>query len=127
MYVPVHCQIHSKCKYTYVYNTYIRSSSFVYILIFADTLILHNCDVTSPSIGNIIISCDSSHEILVTVLLDCNNVILTSNGYSPLTVRGLDPGVRYIIIINVFDGNRVVLSDERVAKIITVIHTTSSM
>ena len=88
----------------------------------ADTFILQNCDVTSPSTGTIRVSCDLSHQIQVTVLCTdkCNNVIVTSNGYNPLTVRGLDPGKRYTVTINVFDGNQVLLNNERVTKTITV-------
>ena len=78
--------------------------------------------MTSPSTGTIRISCDSSQQIQVTVLCadECNNLIVTSNGYSPLTVRGLDPGKRYIVTINLFDGNQVVLNNERVTKTIRV-------
>ena len=78
--------------------------------------------MTSPSTGTIRISCDSSHQIQVSVLCadKCNNFIVTSNGYSPLTVRGLDPGERYTVTINVFDGNQVVLNDERVTTAIGV-------
>ena len=46
--------------------------------------------------------------------------MVTSNGSSPLTVRGLDPGMMYSVIINVFDGNQVVLSNQTVTKTITV-------
>ena len=49
---------------------------------------------------------------------------MTSNGYSPLTVRELDPGKRYTVTINVFDGNQVVLNDKRITKTITVRSTT---
>ena len=45
---------------------------------------------------------------------------MTSSGSSPLTVTGLDPGVTYSVIINVFDGNQVVLRHETVAKLIMV-------
>ena len=45
---------------------------------------------------------------------------MTSNGYSPLTVTGLDPGIMYTVIINVFDGNKVVLTDQIVMRKITV-------
>ena len=94
----------------------------------ADTFILQNCDVTSLSIGTIRVSCDSSHQIQVTALCidECNNFIVSTNGYSPLTVTGLDPGVRYTVTINVFDGNQVVLNNERVLKVITVLNTTPS-
>ena len=104
-------------------------SSHYHCFLLADTFILQNCDVTSPSTGTIRVSCDSSHQIQVTALCadECNDFIVTSNGYSPLTVRGLDPGKRYSVAIHVFDGNRVVLNGERVTKAITVINTTSSM
>ena len=45
---------------------------------------------------------------------------MISNGYSPLTMRGLDPGIMYSVIINVFDTNRVVVKDETVTKTVTV-------
>ena len=78
--------------------------------------------MTSPSIGTIRVSCDSSHQILVTLTRTniCNNPIMTSNGSSPLTVTGLDPGITYSVIINVFNGNQVVLRDYRVMSNITV-------
>ena len=78
--------------------------------------------MTSPSVGTIRASCDSSHQIQVTALCasDCNNILENSNGYSPLIVTGLDPGKRYSVAIHVFDGNRVVLNDQRVTKTITV-------
>ena len=46
--------------------------------------------------------------------------MVTSNGSSPLTVRGLDPGMMYSVMINVFDGNQVVLSNQTVNQSITV-------
>ena len=52
--------------------------------------------------------------------------MVTSNGSSPLTVRGLDPGMIYSVMINVFDGNQVVLRGRVVRKSITVINTTTS-
>ena len=78
--------------------------------------------MTSPSTGTITVSCDSSHQILATLTCtnNCSNPMVTSNGSSPLTVRGLDPGMMYSVIINVFDGNQVVLSDQKVTKTITV-------
>ena len=77
--------------------------------------------MTSPSIGTIRVSCNSSHQILVTLTRtnDCN-AMMTSNGYSPLNVIGLDPGIMYTVIINVFDGNQVVLRDQTVMRTITV-------
>ena len=85
--------------------------------------------MTSPSFGTIRVSCDSPLQIQVTVLCtdECNNFIVTSNGYSPLTVRGLDPGKRYSVTINVFDGNQVVLNDKRVTKVITVKNSESKI
>ena len=50
--------------------------------------------------------------------------MVTSNGSSPLTVKGLDPGMMYSVMINVFDGNQVVLRGRVVTKTITVINTT---
>ena len=52
--------------------------------------------------------------------------MVTSNGSSPLTVRGFDPGMMYFVTINVFDGNQVVLRGRVVRKTITVVNTTSS-
>ena len=92
-----------------------------YFITYVDTFILQNCDVTSPSIGTIRVSCDSSHQILVTLTRtnDCNPT-LTSNGSSPLNVTGLDPEIMYSVIINVFDGNQVVLRDQTVMRTIIV-------
>ena len=52
--------------------------------------------------------------------------MVTNNGSSPLTVRGLDPGMMYSVIINVFDGNQVVLRGRVERRTITVTNTTSS-
>ena len=92
------------------------------MLIFADTFILQNCDVTSPSIGTIRVSCDSFHQILVilTCTNNCNNPMMTSNGSSPLIVTGLNPGIMYSVIIDVYDGTRVVLRDQTIMRNITV-------
>ena len=96
--------------------------------LFTDTFILQNCEMTSPSVGTIRVSCDSSHQIQVNAICsNCNNIIVTSNGYSPITVMGLDPGEVYTVNIFVFDGNQVVLIDERILKTIRVINTISSM
>ena len=78
--------------------------------------------MTSPNIGIIRISCDSSHQILVTLSYTNNysNPIVTSSGSSSLTVTGLDPGVLYIVAISLFDGNQVILRDLTVIKIIKV-------
>ena len=93
---------------------------------YVDTFILQNCTVTSPSTGTIRVSCDSSHQILVTLTCtnNCNNPMVTSNGSSPLTVTGLDPGMMYSVTINVFDGNQVVLRGKVERKTITVINAT---
>ena len=97
--------------------------------IFADTCTLQNCIITSPNAGTIRVSCDSSHQILVTVTCtNCNNPnMVTISGSSPLTVGGLDPGIMYSVMINVFDGNQVVLIARAVTKTITVMNTTSNM
>ena len=82
--------------------------------------------MTSPSVGTIRVSCNSSHQIQVKAICpNCNNIIVTSNGYSPITVMGLDPGEKYIVTINVIDGNQVGL-DSGITKTITVISTTPS-
>ena len=52
--------------------------------------------------------------------------MVTSSGSSPLTMRGLDPGMMYSVMINLFDGNQVVLRAQVVTKSITVMNTTSS-
>ena len=84
--------------------------------------------MTSHSIGTIRVSCDSSHQIQVAALCAdaCSNVLVTSNGYSPLTVRGLDPGMRYIVTISVFGHNQEELCNERVIINIRVMSATSS-
>ena len=89
---------------------------------FTDTYILQNCSVTLPIAGTIRVSCDPYHQILVTVTcINCNNSnMVTSNGSSPLTVGGLDPGMMYSVVINVFDDNQVVLSDQTINVNITV-------
>ena len=90
--------------------------------IILDTFILQNCSATSPSIGTIRVSCDSSHQILVTLTCtnNCSNPMVTSNGSSPLTVKGLDVGVMYNVTINVFNGSQVVLNDKLEVITITV-------
>ena len=91
-------------------------------LYYTDTFILHNCIVISPSAGAIKVSCDSSHQIKVTIRCtnSCTNPVLITYGISPLTVRGLDPGIMYSVKINVFDGSQVVLSDQTVTLTSTV-------
>ena len=92
-------------------------------LIFIDTFILKNCDVTTPNARTIRVSCDSSHPILVTLTCanNCNNPMVTSNGSIPLTMTGLDPGIMYNVTINVFDGNQVVFRNQTIVKNITLI------
>ena len=46
--------------------------------------------------------------------------MVTSNGSSPLTVRGLDPGMMYSVTINVFDGNQIIFRDVMITANITV-------
>ena len=85
---------------------------------YLDTFILHNCTVTSPGIGTTRVSCDSSHQIYITLtcLYYCTNPMVTRSGNSPLTVTQLDTGTVYFILINIFDGNQVVLRDLNVTK-----------
>ena len=106
-----------RSKYRYVHGSYVH----MYMLI-ADTFILQNCVVTSPSIGTIRVSCDSSHQIIVTLTCtnNCNNPMITSNGNSPLNVTELDPGIMYTVTINVFDGNQVIMSNQTEMRNITV-------
>ena len=52
---------------------------------------------------------------------------MTSNGYSPLNVTGLDPGIMYSVTINMFDGNQVVLSDQAIMRSITVMSDQSGI
>ena len=94
---------------------------------FTGAFVLQNCEVTSPSVGTIRASCDSSHQIEVNAIcIQCSDLRVTSNGHSPLTVMGLDPGKMYSVSIHVFDGNKVVVNNEKVTKIIRVISATSS-
>ena len=78
--------------------------------------------MTLSSTGTIRVSCDSSHQILVTLTCanNCNNPMVTSNGSSPRIVKGLDPGMMYSVMINVFDGNQVVFSNQTDILTITV-------
>ena len=92
---------------------------------YVDTFILQNCDITSPSIGTIRVSCDSSHQIkiILTCLYYCTNPMVTRSGIGPFTVTNLDTGTTYFVHINVFDGNQVVLKDQAVTKNVTFIST----
>ena len=85
--------------------------------------------MTSPSAGTIRVSCDSSHQIQVTIrcIYNCTNPVLITYGNSPLIVRGLDPGMMYSVMINVFDGSQVVLSDQAVTLTSTVMGDKSGM
>ena len=90
-------------------------------LIFTDTFVLQDCTVTSPSTGTITVSCDSPYQILVTLTCtnNCNNAMVTSNGSSPLTVRGLDPGMTYSVTINPLI-NQIILRDIVITVNITI-------
>ena len=94
---------------------------------FIGTSILYNCSVISPSNGVISVSCDSSHQIQITLICtdNCTNPLLITYGNSPLTVRGLDPGIIYTVLINIFDGNEVVLRNYVVTQDIRVMGETS--
>ena len=109
--------------YLGTYNT-LHLHVYMYVSCYhLDTFILQNCDVTSPNVGTIRVSCDSSHQIQVTIIRCINNCCsptMTGNGYSPLNVIGLDSGIMYSVTINVFDGNQVVLSDQTIMRNITV-------
>ena len=97
----------------------------MYVLIFTGTTVLQNCNITSPSTGTIRVSCDSPYPILVTgtCISNCNNhPIVTSIGNSPLTVRGLDPGMMYSVTINVFVNNQIVLEDLMITANVTVMN-----
>ena len=100
------------------------------LLIFAGTTVLQNCTVTSSSTGTIRVSCDSPYQILVTLTCtnnNCNNPMVTSNGSSPLTVRGLDPGMMYSVTINVFNNTQIVLRDLMITANITVKHSSGKI
>ena len=90
------------------------------VLILSDTFVLQNCTVTSPSMGNIRVSCDVPHEIIVTATCylsnNCDNSMVTVIGNSPVVVAGLDPGVRYSVTVNVFNDNQEGLPDQTVTQ-----------
>ena len=46
--------------------------------------------------------------------------MMTSNGSSPLTMIGLDPGITYSVTISVFNENETVFRNETVMKTIIV-------
>ena len=100
-----------------------------YVLIFTDTTVLQNCKITSLSTGTITVSCDSPYQILVTLTCtnSCNNPMVTSIGSSPLTMRGLDPGMMYSVSINVFNNTQIVLEDLMVTGNITVMNNLGKM
>ena len=115
---PSHTRVHFSCKHDVALNLYCMfNCSYIY---FIETFILQNCTVISPSTGAIIVSCDSPHQILVITHTNNCFIKVSVNGSSPLTVRGLDPGMMYSVIINVFDGNQVVLRSQIVTKTILV-------
>ena len=91
--------------------------------IFADTFVLSHCNFSSPIIGIIRVSCNISHRILVNLRCIHNCIVpnVTEYGSSPLIVRGLDPGVRYNVIVHVFNDDEVGLNDQMLAKEITVL------
>ena len=79
--------------------------------------------MTTPITGTIRVLCDLSHQIIVTLTCSiCYKPAVIINGSSPLTVRDLDPGVIYSVMI---DGDQVVLRGKIVTRGITVICTTS--
>ena len=45
---------------------------------------------------------------------------MTSNGSSPLTVTGLDPGIMYSVTITIFNDNEVGLSGQTLTQTVTV-------
>ena len=99
--------------------------NIIFLTLLADTFNLQNCNVTSPSVGTIKVSCDSSYQIQVNAICqdlvnNCNNYVVTNNGYSPLTVMGLDPRQRYAVTVHVFDGDQVVSNIEGITKTILV-------
>ena len=53
--------------------------------------------------------------------------MVTSIGSSPLTMRGLDPGMMYSVTINVFINTRIVLEDLMVTVNITVMNNLGKM
>ena len=63
-----------------------------------------------------------SHEIQVTLKCtnNCTNPILITYGNSPVIIRELDPGKRYSVTINVYNGNQVGLKGQTVMETITV-------
>ena len=115
------CSSHNTC---YIICVFAVETTYVHVfpLPFTDTFILQNCTVTSPSIGTIRISCDSPYQILVTLKCsdNCNNHMVTIFGSSPLTVRGLDPGMLCSVTINVFNGTQVLFMELKMTENITV-------
>ena len=98
-------------------------------IIFTGTTVLQNCKITSPSTGTITVSCDSPYQILVicTCISNCNNPVVTIIGSSPLTVRGLDPGMLYSVTINAINNPQVVLDDLMITANITVTNNLGKM
>ena len=99
-----------------------------YAFDFADTYVIKQCNVTSPSYGTVRISCDVPREVLATLTCNiyddnCNNPKVRAIGNGPFIVRGLDPGVMYYVTIT-FDTfyyrDEVGLTDQTVTATITV-------
>ena len=89
---------------------------------------LRNCVVASPNAGTIRVSCDSSHQILVTVTCtNCNNPMVNNSGSSPVIIMGLDPEIMYTVKINLFDGDQVVMSNITVTDTIIVRNNTGKI
>ena len=105
---------------------FVAELTYVHVipLPFTGTFILQNCTVTSPSTGTIRVSCDSPYQIVVTLTCtdNCNNPMVTSIGSSPLTVRGVDPGMMYSVTINVFNDTRVLFMELKMTENITVMN-----
>ena len=90
---------------------YVSNHFYFHIL---DTFVLYNCKAYSPSAGTIRVSCDSSHQILVTLTCtnNCSNPLFITYGYSPLFIRMLDSEILYTVVVNVFHDNEVVLRNQ---------------
>ena len=53
--------------------------------------------------------------------------MVISIGSSPLTVRGLNPGAIYSVVVNLFDGNQVVFRELMITANITVMNNLSKI
>ena len=94
------------------------------LLILIGTYDPSSCEANSLSVGTITVFCYHSLEIVVSLTCTnkCTNPKLITYGKSPLTVGGLDPGVVYSVMINVFDGSHVILTDQTEVIKITVMN-----